>query len=181
MSTGIASVRERLVDYAVSVQHEAVVPDPVFGMGRWPERPVLQFTETHLRCSTRMSGRGNSQLCVLATAVAESTDDTIGFVSVDCSLVSFYAPCDDGNDAVTVEEVYSVDANGVWRQRVDNLRCRHVASYHHNRCDVVDAFDNNRDGEVRFGELHMTLRWADGLDATNLVPEGPNYDDENEG
>jgi hypothetical protein len=175
-AAGLPSVRERYREFAVSVQHEAVVSEPIFGVDRWPERPVVAFNETHLRCSLRMYGRGRSQLCVLATAVAENTDDTVAFVLVSSDEVVFYVRCTDDerlSAACGEEEIETVTANGTWRVERTTARCRSIATYHHNRADVVEVFDSNQDSLVAFGDMHLTLHWTAGGGHTGLEPQGP--------
>jgi hypothetical protein len=155
--TGAASIRARLHDYCVEVHQERLVAAPIFGVGRWPDVATLTVRPTHLACSRRMSGRGNAQLCVLATAVAESTDDSVLVVTVGRHTVGFHVLCSDGEEGDRCV-VITVDANGTWRPP-RYLRCRRAAQYSHNRQDIVDDFDD--DAMVQFGELHMTLQRTD--------------------
>jgi len=161
------SVRKALL---IDVGHELVVLEPSFGVDRWPHDQTLAFGEQHLNCSLKMDGRKNPQLCVLATAIAQHTDDTIAFLNVEADEVSFYVYCEDGEEApeaeydtgdcIRVQEwVVLIDDPKTWHVASKMVDARRVAVYHHDRNDIIDLFDQGSN-HIPAGEVRLRLSWT---------------------
>jgi hypothetical protein len=160
------TVREFVRSYMVMVQNEAMVENPVFGLGRLPVEVDLPYSLDHLRCSLRLGGRREPQLCLFNTVVSENTDETIDWVEVTNDEVTFYVICSDEDDwDCTIRERKLVTVNDHVTPQTVEIRARKIAVYNHDVHDIISRFDSEyTDRQLtpeNFtpGTMHLSKRW----------------------